>query len=40
MKRTCLPQLVVVFIILQLIFGRAIADDRTHEIGIQSYIYA
>jgi hypothetical protein len=31
---------VAVFIILQLVFGRAIAVDRTHEIGIQSYIYA
>jgi len=31
---------VAVFIILQLVFGRAIAVDRTHEIGIQSYVYA
>ena len=40
MKRTSLPQLAAVFIILQLVFGRAIAADRTHEVGIQSYIYA
>ena len=40
MKRTPLPQLVVVFIILQLIMGRAFAADRTHEVGVQSYLYA
>ncbi len=40
MKRTCLPQLVAGFIILQLVVGRAIATDRTHEIGIQAYVYA
>ncbi len=40
MKRTCLPQLVAGFIILQLVVGRASATDRTHEIGIQAYIYA
>ncbi|MEE8624932.1 MAG: DUF1254 domain-containing protein [Acidiferrobacterales bacterium] len=40
MKRTCLPQLVAGFIILQLGVGGAFAADRTHEIGIQAYVYA
>ncbi len=40
MTRTYLPQLSIVFIILQLFFGKAIAADRTHEIGVQAYIYA
>jgi len=40
MKRACLPQLVAGFIILQLGVGGAFAADRTHEIGIQAYVYA
>ncbi len=40
MKRTCLPQLVAGFIILQLVVSRAFAAERTHEIGIQAYIYS
>ena len=40
MKRTCLLQLVAGFIILQLGVGGAFAADRTHEIGIQAYVYA
>ena len=39
-QRTCLPQLVAGFMILQLVVGGAFAADRTYEIGIQSYIYA
>ncbi len=40
MKRFCLRQLLLALIILQLVVGRAFAADRTHEIGIQVYIYA
>ncbi len=40
MKRACLPSFMVILIILQLVVGRAFAADRTHEIGIQAYIYA
>ena len=40
MKRTCLPHLVGGAIILQLIVGQAFAADRSHEFGIQAYIYA
>ncbi len=40
MKRTCLTHLVAGFITLQLVVGQAFAADRSHEIGIQAYIYA
>ena len=40
MKLTCLLQILAGFIILQLVVGGAIADDRTHEIGVQAYVYA
>ncbi len=40
MKRTYLLQLSIVFIILQLVVGRAYAIDRTQEISTQAYVYA
>ena len=40
MRRTSLLQLIIVFLFFQLFFGKAIAADRTHEIGIQAYVYA
>ncbi len=40
MKRSCLTHLVAGFITLQLVVGQAFAADRSHEIGIQAYIYA
>ena len=40
MRRTSLLQLVIVFLFVQLFFGKVIAADRTHEIGVQAYIYA
>ncbi len=40
MRRTSLLQLIIVFLFVQLFFGKAIAADRTHEIGVQAYIYA
>ena len=40
MRRTSLLQLIIVFLFVQLFVGKAIAADRTHEIGVQAYIYA
>ena len=40
MKRTYLSLLVAGFIILQFGVGRAYAEDRTHEIATEAYIYA
>ncbi len=40
MRRISLLQLIIVFLFVQLFFGKAITADRTHEIGIQAYIYA
>ncbi len=40
-KRSLIKRFILIFIILQLIVaGRAFAADRTHEIGIQAYVYA
>jgi len=40
-KRSFIKRFILIFIILQLIVaGRAFAADRTHEIGIQAYVYA
>ncbi len=40
MKRTYLSLLVAGFTILQFGVGRVYAEDRTHEIGVQAYVYA
>ena len=40
MKRTYLSLIIAGFSILQLGVGRVYAEDRTHEIGVQAYVYA